>query len=132
MSVTTRVVSAVAVLALLLTAAGPVAAGSAEAARITARSSADVMAPGEQFSLRGRFTIGDRPAGNHVVKVQSGYIGAWTTLDGARVRTRPDGRFRVRVVLCVKGVRDLRVVGVVPGPRDEAFDRVTVMVKRGS
>lgn len=130
MSVTTRIAGAVAALLLLLAGAVPVAAGSA-AARITARSSADVMAPGEQFVLRGRFTIGARPASDHVVKVQSGYIGAWRTLDGARVRTGPDGRYRVRVVLCVKGVRDLRVVGVVPGPRDQAFDRVTVMVKRG-
>jgi hypothetical protein len=131
MSVTTRSVGAVAALLVLLAGAVPVAAGSAQVARITARSSADVMAPGEQFVLRGRFTIGARPASDHVVKVQSGYIGAWRTLDGARVRTGPDGRYRVRVVLCVKGVRDLRVVGVVPGPRDEAFDRVTVMVKRG-
>lgn len=131
MSVTTRIAGAVAALLLLLAGAVPVAAGSAAAARITARSSADVMAPGEQFVLRGRFTIGARPASDHVVKVQSGYIGAWRTLDGARVRTGPDGRYRVRVVLCVKGVRDLRVVGVVPGPRDQAFDRVTVMVKRG-
>ena len=131
MSVTTRSVGAVAALLLLLAGAAPVAAGSAQGARITARSSADVMAPGEQFVLRGRFTIGGSPASDHVVKVQSGYIGAWRTLDGARVRTGPDGRYRVRVVLCVKGVRDLRVVGVVPGPRDEAFDRVTVMVKRG-
>lgn len=128
---TTRVVGAAAAVALLLTGTVPVTADAAVTARITARSSEDVMAPGEQFVLRGRFTIAGKPARHHTVKVQSGYIGAWSTLQGTRVLTGSDGRYRVRIVLSVRGVRDLRVAGIVPGPGKEAFERVTVLVKPG-
>jgi hypothetical protein len=129
MSVTARLLAAVAAGVIMAgTAVGPAVTAEASA-QITARSSEDVVEAGEAVILRGRFTIAGDPAAAHVVKVQTGYVGNWQTLKGARVRTGSDGRYRVRVVLCARGVRDLRVVGVVPGPRDEAFDRVTLMVK---
>jgi hypothetical protein len=115
---------------VLLTGTMVGSAAAAGSAQITARSSEDGVEPGETVFIRGLFTIAGNPAAAHAVKVQTGHVGSWRTLDGARVRTGPDGRYRVRIVLYAKGVRDLRVVGVVPGPRDEAFDRVTLMVKR--
>lgn len=130
MSVIARLVVATATGGMVLTGtAEGTAATEGGSAQITARSSQDVVEPGETVVLRGLFTIAGDPAAAHAVKVQSGYVGNWQTLEGARVRTGPDGRYRVRVVLYAKGVRDLRVVGVIPGPRDEAFDRVTLMVK---
>lgn len=128
MSVTARLLAATAGLVLAGTAAGS-AATAEGSARITARASQDVVEPGETVVIRGLFTIAGDPAAAHAVKVQTGYVGNWQTLQGARVRTGADGRYRVRIVLYAKGVRDLRVVGVVPGPRDEAFDRVTLLVK---
>jgi len=127
-----RICCALAVAAASVVSAVPpaVAAGDEAAARITARPSENVVAPGETVVLRGRYTRRDVPAADHRVKVQTGSVGQWRTLDGARVHTDSEGRYRVRVILYRKGVRDLRVVGVVPGPRDEAFERVTLMVKR--
>lgn len=126
-----RAVAALAAGALLVPLPPAVADHETRSATITARSSQDVVQPGEQVVLRGRFLRSGSPAAGSVVKVQTGHVGDWRTLDGARVRTGADGRFRVRVVLHRPGVRDLRVVGVVPGPRREAFARVTLMVRRG-
>jgi hypothetical protein len=132
----TRVALTAAVVPLLVLAGAGVAVADHHSdprqAHITARASEDVVAPGETVVLRGKLTRGARPAAGHRVKVQTGYVGHWETLRGARVRTDGQGRYRVRVVMHVTGVRDLRVVGMVPGPADEAFARVTLMVKRGA
>ena len=132
MSMTARLLRAAAVAGVLLVEVGvPGSFAGAGSAEITARASDNVVRPGETVVIRGSFTSAGEPAGSHRVKVQTGQVGAWRTLDGARVRTGSDGRYRVRVVLYAEGVRDLRVVGVVPGPREEAFERLTLMVKRG-
>jgi hypothetical protein len=125
-----RLLSAATLAGLLLAGLPAHAAPAAPGPTITARASDDVVAPGETFVVRGIFTRGGAPAVDHVVKVQSGYVGNWEDLPGARVRTGDDGRYRVRVLLYQPGVRDLRVVGMVPGPRREAFDRLTLMVRR--
>jgi hypothetical protein len=121
-----------ATLAGLVLVALPVQAAPADPGPvITARASADVVATGETVVVRGRFTRGGAVAVDHAVKVQSGYVGHWEDVRGARVRTGDDGRYRVRVVLYRHGVRDLRIVGIVPGPRRNAYDRLTLMVRRG-
>ena len=65
-------------------------------------------------------------AAGHTVRLQSYGDGSWTKIVGARVRTGADGRYRLRVILLVRGVRDLRVVGVAGNgqrQRVEAFRR---------
>lgn len=130
MSTAVRVLSALAVTAVLAAGASDASASPAAGADITARASQDVVATGETVVLRGLLTRARMPSAGSLVRVQRGHVGAWQNLDGARVRTGPDGRYRVRVVLYRHGVRDLRVVGVRPGPARDAFARVTLMVKR--
>jgi hypothetical protein len=126
-----RLLSAATLAGLLMSGAPAVATPAAPGPAINARASDDVVAPGESVVVRGRFTRGGAPAVGHTVKVQSGYVGHWADLPCARVRTGDDGRYRVRVVLYRHGVRDLRVVGIVAGPRRNAYDRLTLMVTRG-
>jgi hypothetical protein len=129
---TAALLPSTATLAGLVLAALPAHASPAgPGAVITARDSDDVVATGETVVVRGRFTRGGAAAVDHAVKVQSGYVGHWEDVRGARVRTGDDGRYRVRVVLYRHGVRDLRIVGIVPGPRRNAYDRLTLMVRRG-
>lgn len=88
---------------------------------ITLAASDSSVHPGEQVVLAGRMTRGDRPVVG-AVQVYTRHGRAWAALPGARVATRGDGTYRVRVVLSATGPRALRVVGdpAVVGLRDGA------------
>jgi hypothetical protein len=136
MSSTRRTVSALSASAVALSAltAGAVAsaAGPAAAAErradITARASDDTVGSGEQFLVRGRFTIAGAPAAGRTVKVQGLYGDDWRPISGARVTANSEGRYRVRIILSVEGNRTLRAVGVVPGPAHNAYAAFDVHV----
>jgi len=131
MSTAVRLLSAATLAGLVLAGVPAEAVPADPGPALTARASDDVVATGETFVVRGRFTRGGAPAVDHAVKLQSGYVGHWHDLRGARARTGDNGRYRVRVVLYRHGVRDLRVVGIVPGPGGNAYDRLTLMVRPG-
>ena len=101
----------------------------APAVSITAHPSNTTPNSGEQFRVRGLFTIGGNPAVNRTVKIQSLNGGTWQNISGARVSTGSDGKYAVRLILSRKGERDLRAVGITPSPNTpNAFKRFTVTV----
>jgi hypothetical protein len=95
---------------------GTYASAEGASARITAHPSDDTVNSGEQFRVRGLFTINGSPALDRTVKIQSWNGGRWEDLRGARVSTGDDGRYRVRVILSREGDRRLRAVGITPSP----------------
>jgi hypothetical protein len=135
MSSTRRTVSALSASAVALGAltAGAVASAGPSAAAerradITARASDDTVGSGEQFVVRGRFTIASAPAAGRTVKVQGRYGDDWRPIRGAVVTANSEGRYRVRIILSVEGDRTLRAVGVVPGPAHNAYAAFDVHV----
>lgn len=98
---------------------------------ITSRVDDPTPAVGEAFVVRGNYVFEGLPADAHTVKVQTYRNGHWTGIEGARVTTHVDGDYRVRVILFIRGVRDLRVVGV-SGTADHpnSYDRFVVEVSR--
>ena len=64
------------------------------------------------------------------VKIQTFRDDHWLNLDGARVTTRTDGSYRVRVVLNIRGVRDLRAVGIAGDGHRNSYARFVVEVFR--
>ncbi len=119
-------------------AAGALAAGTvvvaspADAAprraHITAHPSDSTVDSGEQFVVRGRFTVDGHAAGSRPVKIQRWTGGGWQPVTGAHVQSRSDGTYRVRVILFTDGNRVLRAVGEAPGGLRNAYDRFTVWV----
>lgn len=115
-------------------AAAPVAliATSAQAATapssITVKASDTTPASGQTFTVGGLFTAQGKPADHLLVKVESLSKGVWTPLTGAQVDTTSTGTYQLRVILDAKGVRQLRVQGIVPGPARDAFKAFTVTV----
>jgi len=101
----------------------------APAVSITANPSNTTPNSGEQFRVRGLFTIGGEPAVNRTVKIQSLNGSTWQNISGAQVSTGSDGKYAVRLILSRKGERDLRAVGITPSPNTpNAFKRFTVTV----
>lgn len=136
MSSTRRTVSALSASALALgaltagavaSAAGPAAAAGRHA-DITARPSDDTVGSGEQFVVRGRFTIAGAAAAGGTVKLQGLYGDDWRPISGAVVSADSEGRYRVRLILSAEGDRTLRAVGVVPGPTRNAYQAFEVHV----
>ena len=119
---------------LAATAALPLAAGMlltpAEAAGSTARITASVTdstpASGQEFRVSGRLTRDGDAIADRTARVQTLRAGTWENLTGARMVTSDTGRYSLRLALGQTGERQLRVVGVVPGP--DAFKRFTVTV----
>jgi hypothetical protein len=110
--------------------AGLAADASATAARapssITAHASDDTPHVGEEFVVRGVY---DGPgAAAHDVKIQTFRNDRWLNIDGARLTTRSDGSYRVRLVLNIRGVRDLRAVGIAGDDHRNAYARFVVEV----
>ena len=103
-------------------------AATAAAPTITAHPSDETPASGQQFVVRGLFTDRGAPAVGETVRIQSLDGDTWTNIPGARVTANEAGRYRVRLILQRSVQRDLRAVGVTPGPRRNAFDRFTVTV----
>lgn len=120
--------------ALALIAPVALAAGSAQGvtvppSAITVKASDSTPASGQRFLISGMFTAQGKPANHYVVKAQSlDSAGHWVQLTGAEVDTRSTGTYSMHLVLGAKGVRELRVMGVVPGPARDAFKRFTVTV----
>jgi hypothetical protein len=101
--------------------AGGVAVGTSAVAapvdaHITAHPTKTTVDSGEQFRVHGLFTINSAPAVNKTVKIQSQTADGWKNITGAHVSTGSDGRYSVRLVLSLKGKRDLRAVGITPSP----------------
>jgi hypothetical protein len=84
--------------------------------RITVNASDADVRSGEQFRLRGILKSEGAPVAGATVRVKTYRDGAWLRLRGAVVSTNDEGRYRVRVVLRMKGERALRVVAV---PKEE-------------
>lgn len=98
---------------------------------ITARVSNPTPAAGEEFVVRGNYVFEGLPAGGHAVKVQTYRDQRWINIEGARVTAQADGDYRVRVVLFIRGVRDLRVVGISGTPdHPNSHHRFVVEVTR--
>lgn len=92
------------------------------------RASDHRVSSGEQFIVRGRITLGygrdQIPAPPSDVRVQTRRNGGWHLLRGARVTSRKNGFYRVRVVLQMPGQRRLRVNVKTPGFRKWVKSRV--------
>jgi hypothetical protein len=101
---------------------------AAQRASITAHPSDHTPHVGQEFVVRGVY---DGPGTRaHDVKIQTFRDGRWRILDGARVTTSSDGSYRVRVILGIRGVRDLRAVGIAGGDRRNSYARFVVEVFR--
>jgi hypothetical protein len=97
------------------------------ASSITAHPSDPTPQLGGEFVIRGQYLDHGGSAVDHAVKVQTYRKGEWLNIAGAKVATDSEGRYRVRVVLFVRGVRDLRVVGI--GDGDRTYHRLVVEVR---
>ena len=121
-----------------LVAAGALALGSVAVsvpataapvrAHITAHPSDTTVNSGQQFIVRGKFTVDGHAVGNRTVKIQTLRNGSWQQIPGVRVRTNSDGTYRVRVILFTDGTRTLRAVGESPGSIRNAYKRFTIYV----
>jgi hypothetical protein len=122
--------SVTALVAVVATAGLAPDASAAAAARpsITAHPSNDTPHVGEQFVVRGGYDGPGRAALD--VKIQTFRNDHWLNLDGARVTTRSDGSYGVRVILNIRGVRDLRAVGIAGDGHRNAYARFVVEVLR--
>lgn len=101
--------SVVATAALLATS--PAHAMTLAPSRITAHPSDTTPAAGETFRVRGAvWSKGVRvPATIHMKDWEHGH---WVQLKGAVMHTNRDNLYNMRVILHLKGERQLRVVGV--------------------
>jgi hypothetical protein len=120
--------AAAAVSAVAAASYAPASPAAARPAPINARPSDHTPHVGEQFVVRGAYDPPGRRA--HEVKIQTLRDDRWRDLDGTRVWTRADGSYRVRVVLFLRGVRDLRAVGIAGGGRRNSYARLVVQVLR--
>lgn len=120
--------AALATLAPLTAVAPATAQASTFTASITVRVSDTTPAAGQAFRVRGLFRINGEPAVNHIVKFQELRNDQWQALKGARIRTNEEGRYRLRLILHMKGQNVLRAVGVTGDGHRNAFKRFTVTV----
>lgn len=121
-------VAALAVIAPVTFIAGSAQAVTAPPSTITVKASDTTPASGQTFTVGGLFMAQGKPANHDLVKVQSWTKGAWVPVTGAQVDTTSTGTYQMRLILQAKGVREMRVMGVVPGPAKDAFKRFTVTV----
>jgi hypothetical protein len=93
-----------------LMAAAPAQSLIATASQVTVATTDTTPASGETFRLYGAvWSDGARvPATIHVKTFRNG---EWVQLDGAVMKTNRDDRYNIRVILQMKGERQLRVVG---------------------
>ncbi|UPK76054.1 hypothetical protein MU582_05280 [Nocardioidaceae bacterium SCSIO 66511] len=106
-----------AVPAALALAVGVVAPGSSADAphlpNASIKASDYKVSSGEQFIVKGRITLGygrnKIPAPPSTVRVQAKLHGKWTNLTGAKIKSRKNGKYRLRVMLGMTGKRPLRV-----------------------
>jgi hypothetical protein len=127
-TVTSAAVWALALAATSAPLAAEAGADEVRRALITAHGSDHTPRIGQQFVVRGLY---DGPGRRrHEVKIQTYRHLRWLDLKGARVTTRADDSYRVRVVLHIRGVRDLRAVGMAGPGRPNSYARFVVEVHR--
>ena len=119
---------AIAMVAPLAFIVGPAQASSTPASTITAVADDSTPASGQTFHVTGLFVAQGVPADHMVVKMQAMIGDTWVPLTGAKMVTHSDGTYTMRLILQTKGDRELRAVGVVPGPARDAFKRFEVTV----
>jgi hypothetical protein len=124
------IASAAAVAASLLVAGPAATATDLAPSRVTAHPSDDHPASGEQFVIRGRLTSEGAPIAGAVVHLRSYNLtnGTWSNLKGARVTTNSEGRYRVRVILSMKGGRRLMAVANPPGDDIKTARRIVSVI----
>jgi hypothetical protein len=93
-----------------LAGVAPAATVAPTASHVTATPSTTTPASGETFRVAGAVLTGDTrvPATIHVKTWRNGQ---WVQLRGAVMHTNRDNAYTMRVVLQMKGERQLRVVG---------------------
>ena len=91
-------------------AAAPSLSQAATATRVTATATDTTPASGQTFRIHGAVLSGGErvPATIHVQTFRSGQ---WVQLTGATMKTNRDDLYNIRVILQMKGERQLRVVG---------------------
>ena len=106
---TTAVVGTLAAATTLL-ATAPAQSATLAPSRVTVHSTDYTPASGQTFRLSGAVWSGGHrvPA---TVRVKTWRHGTWVQLAGAVVQTNRFNRYNVRVILQMKGQRQLRVVG---------------------
>ena len=130
--------SALAVIGTLAASASTLTLTPAQAvdvapSNITVHSTDYNVASGEQFRLFGRMTSQGDPVPDATVRVKTFRHGEWVQLKGAVVTTNDEGKYRVRIVLQMKGKRLLRVIGNPPGDDIATARRnITIIVHLGS
>lgn len=125
-----QLLSAFVVSAVLLTGAtvAPALALPRGDSTISVRVSDYTPKSGQVFVVRGRYTHDGSVAAGHTVRLQTYGQGRWANITGARVTTRSDGTYRLRVILSARGVRDLRMVGLAGDGHRNTFHRFVVQV----
>lgn len=121
-------VVALATLAPLTVVAPSAAQANTFTASITAHVTDSTPASGQTFRVFGRFMINGEPAEGHLVKIQELRNNTWLPLKGARLPANSEGRYRMRLILTLKGVNLLRAVGVTGDGHRNAFRRFSVTV----
>lgn len=119
---------ALATLAPLTLAAPEAAQADALTSSITAHVTDVTPASGQTFRVFGRLTVNSRLAVGHLVKIQELRHGTWLPLKGAQIRTNSQGRYRLRLILTLKGKNVLRAVGVTEKGHRNAYKRFSVTV----
>lgn len=122
---TTAVVGTI-VAATALVAAPPAQSATLARSRVTVTATDHTPASGQTFRLSGAvWSAGARvPATIRVTTLRNGQ---WVQLPGAVIQTNRFNQYRIRVVLQMKGHRQLRVVGD-PRPARIATARKTITV----
>ena len=94
-----------------LLAVAPAQSAELAGSRITVRASDYTVSSGEQFRLRGFLTSEGTPLEDATVRVKTYRNGEWVRLPGAFDLTNDEGRYGIRIILQMKGQRQLRVIG---------------------
>ena len=127
----TAIAGAAAAAAASLLVAAPAVAEEPAPSRMTAIPSKFQVDPGEQFVVRGRLLSEGEPVVGAPVRVRTwSDEGRFVDIEGARVKTNSEGRYRVRIVLYRKGDRLLKVIGN-PAGDDIATARRNILMQVG-
>jgi hypothetical protein len=116
--------------AVSVVGAVPAQAADVAGSRVTVHASDYEVRAAEQFRLRGILKSEGQPVEDATVRVKTYRNGEWHRLRGAVVRTNEEGRYRVRIVLQMKGQRQLRVVAKPKGDHIRTARRDTVVTVR--
>ena len=122
----TAVVGAVAAATCLAAVSAPAQSATLAPSRVTVQTTDSTPASGQTFRLSGAVqSEGVRvPA---TIRVQTFRKGAWVQLRGAVMETNRFNRYKIRIILQMKGERQLRVIGD-PQSEDINTARKTITV----